>query len=51
MVHCFQKIWYTPKQAPKWPSAVRNEHWAATNHLSRRGLVQRQGGVPEGAVH
>jgi len=35
--------------ALKWASAVNK--MAATNHLSGRGLVQRQGGVPEGAVH
>jgi len=41
-------------------SCQRNGHWAATNHLSARGLVQpvkelssalRQGGVPEVALH
>ena len=32
-------------------SCQRNGHWAATSHLPDRCLVQRQGGVPEGAVH
>jgi len=38
-------------------SCQRNGHWAATNHLSGRGLCSHcrllQGGVcvPEGAVH
>jgi len=38
-------------------SCQRNEHWAATNHLSGRGLVQATKlighgeGVPEVAMH
>jgi len=36
-------------------SCQRSGHWAATNHLSGRGLCShchlRRGGVPEGAVH
>jgi len=31
--------------------SCRYGHWAVTNHLSGHGLVQWQGGVPEGAVH
>jgi len=36
-------------------SSQQNEPWAATNHLSGRGLVShchlQHGGVPEWAVH
>jgi len=36
-------------------STEMGSSWAATNHLSGRGLCShcrmRQGGVPEGAVH
>ena len=54
-VHCFQKIWLnkrtTQTSTEMGISCQRNGHWAATSHLPGHGLVQRQGGVPEGVVH
>jgi len=43
-VHCFQKIWLrkgrTQTSTEMGISCQRNGHWAATNYLSGRGLVQ-----------
>jgi len=43
MVHCFQNIW-SIKERTKMSSEMgidcqQSGHWAATNHLSGRGLV------------
>jgi len=43
-VHCFQNIWFNKRTHPNehWNrhQLQQNGHWAATNHLSGRGLVQ-----------